>query len=198
MKAIVKRKVEEFKKHTILEEVSKYFEKNGFGNATIQDISQHIGISVGSLYKLFPSKEELYYAFINHQRELFYARLEEKCSGEEPMMCLKIFIEQKFEAFTTKRLAYLDVILKDPLFLVKLNLSNSNPSLSNVNILKKWFAQICENENLKEKDSLKLAYIFNATINGHIEYWLNGGSLPENVDEVLNNFLNGYISEQIS
>ena len=166
---MVKIKVEEFKKHTMLEEVSKYFEKIGFNNATIQDISQHLGISVGSLYKLFPSKEELYYAYISYQRELFYAMIEEKCDGKEPIECIKIFVQYKFEAFTTKRMAYLDMILKDPLFLVKLNLSNTSPLLSSPKILEKWFADICKQENFKEKDSLKLAFVFNATMNGYIE-----------------------------
>ena len=193
VKAAVKRKVEEFKKNAMLQEVSKYFEKIGFNNATIQDIAQHLGISVGSLYKLFSSKEELYSAYISYQRELFYARLEEKCNGKDPMASLKIFVQHKFEAFTTKRMAYLDTILKDPFFLVKLNLSNTNPLLSSSKILEKWFAAICQQEDFKEKDSLKLAFIFNAMINGYVEYWLNGGSLPENIDEIINNFFQGYI-----
>jgi AcrR family transcriptional regulator len=192
VKNIVKKKVQEFKKNTILEEVSIYFEEKGYNNATIQDISQHIGISVGSLYKLFTSKEELYYAYIAHQRKLFYTHLENMCRDKDSLTSLKLFVTYKFEAFRNKKMAFLDPILGDPLYLVKLNMSNANPLLSNIKILENWFKDICIKENLKETDSLKLAYLFNATINGYVEYWLNGGLLPENVEEIINHFISSF------
>lgn len=97
------------------------------------------------------SKEELFYAYITYQRELFYIRLEEECTNiQDPMICLGIFVRHKLEAFTTKRMAFLDLILKDSLFLVKLNMPTLNPVFSNIKILEKWFKDICKKEKLRE------------------------------------------------
>jgi len=192
----MKSKMEEFKKHTMLEEISKYFEENGFNSATIQDISKYLGVSVGSLYKLFPSKEELYSAYIIYQRELFYTSLEEKCVNKEAIECLNIFVTHKFEVYTTKRLAVIDVLLQDPLFLMKFNLSNNDSRFSKIKVLEKWFSTVCQEKNLIEKDAAKLAYLFNALMNGYVEYWLNGGTLPTNTQEIVDNFLFPYFPQK--
>jgi len=56
---IIKQKVLETKKSLVLEEISKIFENDGFSSVKMQDIANRLGISVGALYKLFSSKDDL-------------------------------------------------------------------------------------------------------------------------------------------
>jgi AcrR family transcriptional regulator len=188
----VKNRITEFKKTAILEEVANYFEKNDFNKTTIQDISTHIGISVGSLYNLFGSKEELFYAYIAHQRELFYTHLNEACSQvDDPVRSLEIFTAHKLSAFETKKWIFTNPMLSDPLFLIKLNQKNNNLKFGAIFFLEPRFQQICKLKKLKETDAKKLAYIFNSTVHGYAEYWLSGGSLTIDATQIVTHFFEG-------
>ena len=193
MKALIKQKVLETKKTLVIEEISNFFEKEGFNSVTMQDIAKVIGISVGALYKLFASKEELFYAYIKHQIQSFFKELQSACASvSEPKECLKIYIDLKFSVFASKRKALEDPIIGDPLFFVKMNSQKNNPAKPIFEFLAKLFEKLDKKESLKEKDHMKTAYLFNAFTMGYIEYWLNcGGSLKEESAEVLKSFLDG-------
>ncbi|MGL6107794.1 TetR/AcrR family transcriptional regulator, partial [Romboutsia sp.] len=48
------------KRNRILEEAEKEFAQKGFIGANINKISKNAGISIGSMYSYFESKEDLY------------------------------------------------------------------------------------------------------------------------------------------
>ena len=75
----IRKQIAETKRHLILQEVSRIFESEGFSTVKMQEIARHLGMSVGALYKLFDSKEKLYYAYIDFQIRLFYEMLLRKC-----------------------------------------------------------------------------------------------------------------------
>ena len=119
VKEIIKQKVLETKKNLVLEEVSKIFESKGFTSVKMQEIAGRLGISVGALYKLFSSKEEMYYAYIEYQIHRFHTLLLQKCpESSDPKTCLQRFIELKLEVFASKRKALEDPVVGDPLFFV--------------------------------------------------------------------------------
>lgn len=53
-------KIKEVTKQNIIEKSILYFSKNGFAGTKISDLSNYIGISPGSIYNYFESKEALY------------------------------------------------------------------------------------------------------------------------------------------
>ncbi len=104
MKELIKKRVLEAKKNIVLEKVSEYFDAFGFENAKMQEIANHTGLSVGALYKLFPSKERLFFEYISYQIEKFHSELVRLCSNiDEPRDMLKKFVEHKFSTFVSKK-----------------------------------------------------------------------------------------------
>ncbi|OPX36689.1 MAG: hypothetical protein B1H13_14035 [Desulfobacteraceae bacterium 4484_190.3] len=67
------RKTREFLRHRaeILDVALELFSEKGFHNVTMQEISRKSEFSVGTLYKFFPNKEELYRALFLEKAEEF-------------------------------------------------------------------------------------------------------------------------------
>ncbi len=193
MKELIKEKVLETKKNLVLEKVSEFFEENGFENVKIQDIARYTGISVGALYKLFPSKERLFFEYIGYQIRKFHDELILSCSGiADPKAALETYVGLKFSTFKSKRKAIEDPVIGDPLFFLKMNTQKSDPAGPIYAFLSGLFSKLDEAEPLREKDHMKTAYLFNAYTMGYIEHWLNcGGELDDEAGEVVDRFLSG-------
>ena len=194
MKDIIKQKVLETKRNLVLEEISKIFESDGFSNVKMQDIANSLGMSVGALYKLFSSKEELYYEYIAHQIRLFYDMLVQNSSNSsDPKESLEIYVKLKFDLFKAKRKAIEDPVVGDPLFFFKMNTQKSDPAKPIFEFLAKLFERLDSVQPLKERNYMKLAYLFNAYTIGYIEYWINYDEELEKASIVVEEFLEGMI-----
>lgn len=193
VKELIREKVIETKKSLVLQKVSEYFEEVGFDNVKMQDIAEHTGLSVGALYNLFPSKDELFFEYIEYQIKRFHEELISASTGiDDPREALEKFVELKFSAFASKKEAIEHPVVGDPLFFLKMNTRKSEPAAPIYLYLSEIFARLDASEPLKNKDHLKTAYLFNAYTTGFIEYWLNsGGELDEDASEVVDIFLSG-------
>ncbi|SFP18347.1 TetR/AcrR family transcriptional regulator [Hydrogenimonas thermophila] len=193
MRDIIRQKVLETKKNLVLEEISKIFENDGFSSVKMQDIANRLNISVGALYKLFSSKDELFYEYIAYQIRLFHNMLVENCSSlSQPKLCLETYVKLKFDVFTAKRKAIEDPVIGDPLFFFKMNTQKNDPVKPIFEFLAELFERLDKIEPLKEKNYMKLAYLFNAFTMGYIEYWINyDEKLEESASVVLEEFLKG-------
>ncbi len=193
MKELIKEKVLETKKNLVLEKVSEYFEKVGFESIKMQEIAAHTGLSVGALYKLFPSKERLFFEYIEYQIKKFHEELIAASVGiTDPRDLLKKFVELKFSAFISKKEAMQHPVIGDPLFFVKMNTRKSEPAGPIYDFLAAVFEMLSETEPMREESHRKTAYIFNAYTTGFVEYWLNqGGELDDDVSEVVDMFISG-------
>ncbi|WP_281951654.1 TetR/AcrR family transcriptional regulator [Nitrosophilus kaiyonis] len=193
MKEILKQKIEETKKELILQKVSDIFEKEGFSHLKMQDIAKKLGISIGALYKLFSSKEELFLAYVGYQIEMFYKKILKICENSENKKdCLLKYIQLKFEIFSEKRKALEDPLMGDPLFFLKMGKSQYKLLEPLHLLLAKWFEELDKIKPLKEKNFLKLSYLFHSFTNGYVEYWImHGGDLEEDVNRAVDIFLKG-------
>lgn len=193
MKETIRQKVLETKRELILQEVSSIFESEGFGSVKMQEIAKRLDISVGALYKLFHSKEALFHAYIGYQIRRFYRALQEQCPAtEDPLLCLQRYIRMKFDVFRSKRKAIEDPVVGDPLFFLKMNSRQEDPARPIFEYLASLFDALAARTPLKEPDTLKIAYLFNAYTTGYIEYWLHGdGELQESEAAILDRFLEG-------
>ncbi len=193
MRSAWRKKVTAAKRQMVLETAAPLFEKEGYSAVKMQDIAGALGISVGSLYKLYPSKTALYHAYVGHQIALFFQTLLKRCDGvEEAEERLRRFVALKFEIFRQKRKAIEDPAVGDPLFFLKLNVRQVEASRPIYAFLADCFERLARSKGLKEPNGLKTAYLFNAFTTGYVEYWLhNGGDLADLSQKVVDTFLQG-------
>ncbi|NPA29508.1 MAG: TetR/AcrR family transcriptional regulator [Epsilonproteobacteria bacterium] len=195
MKATWRRKMAETKRQMVLEAVAPLFEKEGFSAVRMQDVAAGLGISVGALYKLYPSKEALFHAYVGHQISAFAEELALRCEGvAEPTAALAVFVALKFEVFRQKRKAIEDPAAGDPLFFLKLNTRQNEAARPVYEFLADRFRAVAAEMPLVESDMLKMAYLFNAYTTGYVEHWLQNADekLDERPENVVRAFLNGH------
>ena len=194
MKERIKSKLKESKRQIVLEEIAIIFQNQGFNELKMQDLAKWVGISVGALYKLFSSKDELFYAYVRFEIESFYHKLISisPLESTDPLICLHRYIRLKFDTLFAKRKALEDPIIGDPLFFMKMNTHKHNPALPILDYLAECFKNLEELIPLKESDYRKLAYLFNAFSNGYIEYWIHHQErIEDSEEEVVELFLRG-------
>jgi AcrR family transcriptional regulator len=77
------RKEREFqaRRADILEQAEKIFAVKGFYNATMAEIANASGFSIGSLYQYFDSKDNLYSKMISEKLDLMHEQVREKVKG---------------------------------------------------------------------------------------------------------------------
>jgi AcrR family transcriptional regulator len=93
--------VTEFRTAEILEAARKVFAKNGFSDATVDDIANAAGVAKGTVYLYYSSKRDVYFAALKFGIEQMYAALNEELKrGSTP--------EAKLRALIGVKLAYFD------------------------------------------------------------------------------------------
>jgi len=189
MREKIKEKVIASKRALVLEEVSSLFEKEGFVKLKMQDIAKYLGISVGALYNLFNSKEELFLAYVGYQIEHFYDELCKKTYYiKEPKECLRIYVELKWNTFKKKRKTIEDPLMGDPFYLLKMQKRQFALIEPIYRKLAGWFEELGIE---KEQDSMKLALLFHAFTNGYVEYWVATQKEFDEPKRVVELFLKG-------
>jgi TetR/AcrR family transcriptional regulator, cholesterol catabolism regulator len=104
----------------ILRHSAQVFASQGFGAASIRDISKATGVSLSSLYYYFESKQQLLYLLQKHAFLTILERLQRRLSGiERPEDRLRAFIQNHIEYFLShpaemKVLAHEDEALGEP------------------------------------------------------------------------------------
>ncbi len=68
----------EFRKNLVLDAAEELFAESSFADASVEDIAHRAEISVGTLYNLFHSKEDIYRAVVSRSAQTFFANIEER------------------------------------------------------------------------------------------------------------------------
>jgi AcrR family transcriptional regulator len=89
---------------TLLEAATRVFVKEGYAKATTNRIAAAAGVSVGSLYQYFPSKEAIVVAMVRRQRERVMreiaALMERAARGEcTPEEVVRLYVRRLIDAF---------------------------------------------------------------------------------------------------
>ena len=171
MSTVIKTKLQDVKRDLILQEAALLFESMGFEQLKVSDLAKTVGVSVGTIYGMFDSKEGLYMAYVRQQIDAYLGELEERCaavsSAEEE---LRAAFMLKFEHFASKRKAIEECAKNNPLFFS--NIRHSTPD-----ILAGAYAKVAEiiariNPELAPADAKRLAYACVGLSDGFIAYWL--------------------------
>jgi TetR/AcrR family transcriptional regulator len=76
------------------------FSQRGYRNVSMQEIAEKAEFAVGTLYKFFRNKEDLYRALIHEQFEAFREALTEAIGGpEDEIEKLRMYVREKRELF---------------------------------------------------------------------------------------------------
>ena len=74
------------RKKDIMEIALKLFAERDFHEVTVDDIAERVGLSKGTLYLYFDSKEHLFMSILEEKTNEFYRRLSEAVGGEKPFL----------------------------------------------------------------------------------------------------------------
>lgn len=78
MKSTTQRRERErdARRQAILAQAKSVFAERGFLNATVEEIAERAELAVGTLYRYFQSKEEIYVSLLFEAMNIFYDRIE--------------------------------------------------------------------------------------------------------------------------
>jgi len=161
-------KIKNMKRNLILEEALLMFEEFGYEELKISDLAKNIGISVGTIYSYFKSKEELYSACVLSEMEKAYEAhkilFSQDISNEEK---IKSAIKIKFDIISRKRTSLTSGMLNNPFFF-------ESHQIMHKDMIKKIYELYIEPiDELKKVDidSYQLVYILNSLSNSYMIRW---------------------------
>ena len=185
----IKERIKEYKKELVLQKVAQLFESRGIEKIKMAEVAKHCGISVGALYKLFGSKDELFYEYVRFEMERFHKELKEAFEHlPTPQERLLHYIRQLFSTFITKRKLLEDTLAVDPLFLAKLSLHERQT----LHPIYETIAQELAKLPGLRIPPIQTAILLKSHLYGYIEHWLlEDGDLLSKSEEAYETFLYG-------
>lgn len=171
MSANIKTKLQDVKRGLILEAAAKLFETEGYEQLKVSELARSVGVSVGTIYGLFESKERLYMAYVRAQIGHYLAALDARLEGVgSPEAQLREVFALKFEYFSSKRKAVEECAKNNPLFFS--NIRHNEPEILEGVYCKIAVIVRAIRPGLSEKEALELAYQIIGLSDGYLTYWL--------------------------
>jgi AcrR family transcriptional regulator len=81
-------------REAILDAAEQVFLKDGFQSAKMVDVAEATGVSVGTLYNYFDSKEAVFLALAERHRTRYFSMLEEAFVSSDPVEQLYEFVDR--------------------------------------------------------------------------------------------------------
>ena len=93
------KNIKKQKKRKILEKAFELFRENGYMDTKVEDITKALGISKGSFYTYFKTKEELLCELLESMKNSEMERYSKVEIDENPRKTLENFIKERFKSF---------------------------------------------------------------------------------------------------
>lgn len=168
MKNKINDELNKVKKDLYLKAAAQYFDKSGFKNFKISQLAIELETSVGTIYNLFGSKENLYLEYLILKLQNFLDTLKEK-ETQNPKENLELYLSCKYEIFIQIDNNTDDIITNDPYFFHKLDISN-HPIVDEIyEYLIRQFTQLYPNKDMNYKH---ISTLFKKLSDGFIESYL--------------------------
>lgn len=155
----------------ILEKASEMFETHGFNELKVSDLAHEVGVSVGTIYAYFDSKEGLFSACIEAQIEAAYELLQALFNEKIPFEALiERSLQIKFDSISKKRKTLESSAISNPFFFESQQIAHKE-GLDKIHRL--FVGAIDENKGV-DVDSMQLVYVLNAIGNAYVLRWIEG------------------------
>ena len=90
-----------FRVNLVLDAAHEVFMERPFAQVTVEEIAGRAELSVGTLYNLFSSKEQIYKGVVSRQQDGFFERLEERfAQSDMPREQVHAMIREYFDLFS--------------------------------------------------------------------------------------------------
>jgi len=188
----------------MLDAALELFAEKGFHNVSMQEIAKRAEFAIGTLYKFFQNKEDLYKALVLEQSDKFHVTMVKAI--EEPgdeIERLRKYIVTKGELF------------RENLTFIRLYLAENRGASYNLKagsddeVRRRYYsfleklAAIIESGVKKHRfrniaDPYSLAVALDSTVNAFLRLWVDAPEehpYPEDPDAILNIFLKGLSAE---
>lgn len=186
----INKKIKKIKRELYIETSAKYFETSGYENAKMSDLAKELEVSVGTLYKIFESKENLYFEYILYQINQFVKKLNDNASSD-PIENLKLYLQYTYEPFIEKRKSIEYTLTNDPFFFHKLNADKEHTMDGVFDFLAQQFESILKDDTV---DYRHIAILFKKLSDGYTEsYMIKEFDTTNVIDETVDLFLNGIL-----
>lgn len=190
MPSPLKERLKQVKREAILDEASRLFNDVGYEQMKIADLAKSVGVSVGTVYTMFGSKENLFNNCILqeiHDAAEKFEKALQSCS--DPVERLRALLTIKFTAFTKNRKALEASVVHDPTFFFAHDGEEDSP----MRILQNYVAEevmVPLLDGRSDRSPLELVFLLDGLSFGMIKYWMVAdGDLMERVDETVELFL---------
>lgn len=168
MKNKISDELNKVKKDLYLRAAATYFDKCGYKNFKISHLAKELETSVGTIYNLFISKEDLYLEYLILKLQNFLETLKAK-ETQNPKANLELYLSCKYEIFIQIDNNLDDTITSDPYFFHKLDISN-HPIVDEIyDYLIRQFQELYPNRNMNYKH---ISTLFKKLSDGFIESYL--------------------------
>ena len=186
----IDEKLKKIKRELYIKTSSKYFDEYGYENAKMSDLAEELEVSVGTLYKIFESKENLYYEYILYQINQFVQKLNDNIT-DDPIENLKLYLKYTYEPFIKKRKSIEYTLSSDPFFFHKLNADKEHSMDGVFNFLAQQFEMILKDDAVNYKH---IAVLFKKLADGYTEsYMIKEFDTTNVIDDTIDLFLNGVV-----
>lgn len=184
----------------ILEAAQDLFSEKGFHGVSMQEIAQNAEFAVGTLYKFFKNKEDLYNTFVREQFITFHDQLDRALNVPgDALDKLRSYIRAKNEHFKKNQKGIRLYIgeSRGTSFNVRAGLSEEFQAIYD-DTLRKVAAVIesgIQHKQFKDNfDPFCLSVALTSTVNSFLLLWMDYPEeypFPEDPDVILNVFLKG-------
>lgn len=198
----MRQEIARLKKKLILEEASKHFDRQGYEATQVSQIAKDAGVSIGTIYGFFESKEGLFQAHIIQKIEtsveMFQQLIDE--SGHTPKENIKALLIYHFNDMKDKRESLQEIMLSSPVAMSQVVCHSSsskekNPLIDLHKIIASQLKVLHQQQPLRSTDFLQLSFILKSMAFSYVERWiiLDDIVLDEKVDECMDIFFKGII-----
>lgn len=188
MKSKINDELNKVKRDLYLKASAVYFDKCGYKNFKISHLAKELETSVGTIYNLFISKENLYLEYLILKLQTFLDKLNEY-ETNEPMKNLELYLACKYEIFIQIDNNRDETLTNDPYFFHKLDISNHEIVDEIYEFLIRQFKSLYPNSNMDYKHTVIL---FKKLSDGFIEsYLLKKYDTKNIVEDTIKLFFNG-------
>ena len=180
----------DLKRELVLEEAGKLFNQDGYEEMKIAELAKRVGVSVGTIYTLFGSKENLYNNYIISQIEHYGGLLEtelQKCTTSRER--IQKIIEIKYHGLSKNTNALRQSVINDPTFFIYA-IDNEHPLMQVLELVANEVMEPLIQETKAQKTPMELTFLLDGLILGSINCAIVcGGDLSGKVDETVENFM---------
>ena len=189
----------------MLEAAMKLFSEKGYHNASMQEIAEQAEFAVGTLYKFFKNKEDMYKALVSEQAERFHSALTAALiSSEDEVEQLGNYIRVKGEVFMHNvsfiRLYFAET--RGASFNIKAGLDSElrERHYQMQQALAAVFAKGMDSGRFSRiAEPYHLAVALDSLCNAFLSNWLEGrDAYPDSPDIILNIFFQGLLEPAYS